>query len=184
MRSIAAPICAVSMLVAGCGATIHSSVAPSADLAKYKTYSFYTPTDGQVQPESIADGVIKSALKRDLAKAGFTEAMAGQPDFLIAFKVKQQQKLDVHTGGYGYGYYGYGHRFGTWPGATNVTEYTQGTLVIDFIDRQTQQVFWRGTGSQVVNHPDSPNLDKIDKVVGQIVDKYPTSMASVSRNAM
>jgi hypothetical protein len=163
------------LVVTGCGATVRSTVASNADLGKYKTWAFHSAPNQQGQAETLSDQSIRGALKQDLAARGLTEATTGQPDFLVSYHVKQQQKFDYDT--VGYGFYG-------WPGGADVTEYTQGTLIIDFIDPQTNQVFWRGTGSEVVNHPDSPNTAKIDKAVAKIVNKYPAPIAAVPRTTM
>lgn len=160
------------LLVTGCGATIRSSVASNANLDKYKSYSFVAPAQETGQPQTIADQTIRSALQQNLAMKGLHET-AGTPDFLVSYHVKQEQKLEATR--MGYGFYG---------GPVDVNQYTQGTLIVDFIDPQTHQVFWRGTATDVVNHPDSPNPAKIEKVVGQIVDKYPATMAAVPRPAM
>ena len=176
--SVSSTVVALMIIATGCGATIRSTTASNADLAKYKTYSFYTPPSKTGQAQTIADQTIESSLKQSLAAKGLTEAAPGQnPDFLVAHHLKEQQKLDVDTMGYGYGFYG-------WRGGADVTEYTQGTLIVDFIDPQTKQVFWRGTASDVLNHPESPNTGKITKVVGQIIDRYPSAVASTARTTM
>ncbi len=178
MRSLmSSTAVAILLIVTGCGATIRSTTATNADLAKYKTFSFYTPAYKQGQPETIVDQTIKSSLAQNLSAKGLTEATAN-PDFLIAFHVKQQQKLDANTVGYGFGGWG-------WGGPGFVTTYTQGTVIVDFIDAQSKQVFWRGTATDVVNHPESPNTAKLDKVVGQIVNRYPgAGMAAAPRTGM
>jgi hypothetical protein len=168
-------VAALILVAAGCGATIRSTTASNADLAKYRTYSFLTPPSKAGQPETIVDQTINSSLKESLATKGLTEAAPGQaPDFLIAHHAKTQQKLDVEP--MGYGFYGWG--------GTDVTQYTEGTLIVDFIDPQTKQVFWRGTANDVVNHPESPNTGKLSKVVGKIVDRYPAAMAAAPRTTM
>ena len=166
------------LLITGCGATIHSSTASNAILSKYKTYSFYTPAYKQGQPESIVDQSITANLEQDLAAKGLTKDVSGDPDFLIAYHVKEQQRLDADT--VGYGFWGWGG----WAGPVSVTQYTQGTLIVDFIDPQTKQVFWRGTATDVVNHPETPNTAKLGKVVGQIVNKYPAPVAEAPRTSM
>jgi hypothetical protein len=66
-----------------------------------------------------------------------------------------------------------------------VNEYTQGTLFIDFIDPKTNQVFWRGTASAVVNHPENPNGKKLASAVDKVMKKYPSEVASAgARPAM
>jgi hypothetical protein len=172
-------VTAAILVAAGCGATIRSTTASNADLAKYRTYSLSAPPAQAGQAQTIADQTIVSSLKEDLAAKGLTEAAPGQaPDFLVAHHVKTQQRVDVEPMAYGYGYGFYG-----W-GGDDVTQYTEGTLIVDFIDPQTKKVFWRGTASDVVNHPESPNPAKITKVVGQIVDRYPSVMAATPRTTM
>jgi Domain of unknown function (DUF4136) len=174
--TVCASVVAALLMVTGCGATIHSSTASNADLAKYKTFSFYTPSYKQGKPASIADQTIRSALEQDLAARGLTKATTEKPDFLVSYHVKEQQRLDADTVGYG---------FWGWNGPVAVTEYTQGTLIVDFIDPQTNQVFWRGTATDVVSHPESPNTAKLNKVVAQIVDRYPAaSVAATPRTGM
>jgi hypothetical protein len=58
-------------------------------------------------------------------------------------------------------------------------------LIVDFIDPHTNQVFWRGTATDIVNNPNSPDLGKLDAAVTKLVKQYPGSaMASTSRPAM
>jgi hypothetical protein len=166
MRTGCGLLAVAALAIGGCGASIHSTVAPNANLARYRTYAFYTPPYKEGQAETIADQTIRSSLRQDLAEKGLTESTTTEPDFLVTYHVMTHQQLDVAAVGYG---------FWGWPGAA-VTSYTEGTLVVDFIDPKTRQVFWRGTATGVVNHPQSPNLAKLDKVVSQVVDRYPTTM--------
>jgi Domain of unknown function (DUF4136) len=172
-----AGLAAILAIGAGCGATVHSTVAPNANLGQYRNYSFQTPRYRVGQSESPAEQELRAALRNNLAQKGLTEAPAGQqPDFLVAYHVKEQQKLDVDTMGYGFGW--------GWGGPAAVTTYTQGTLIVDFIDPRTNQAFWRGTASDIVDHPESPDLGKLDKAVAKLVNQYPSMVASAPRPAM
>jgi hypothetical protein len=158
--------------LAGCGATIRTSVAPTANLGQYHTFAFAPPPQGQ--PVTLVDQTIESAVRRDLAAKGLAEAAPGQPaDFHVAYHVKTEQKIESYP--VGYGYWGYG--------GMSINEYTQGTLILAFVDPHTNQVFWRGTASDVVNHPESPDLQKVDQVVGQVIEKYPM-VAAAPRTTM
>jgi hypothetical protein len=176
MRTRIARFIAIGAIAAGCGATVSSTVAPNANLGQYKTFAFKTPQYRAGRAESPAEQELQTALRNDLAQKGLAEAAPGQPpDFLIAYHVKEQQKLDVADVGYGWG----------WGlGGPDVTEYTQGSLIVDFIDPHTNKAFWRGTASDVVNNPNSPNLGKVDKAVAKLVNQYPSAMASTSRPTM
>jgi hypothetical protein len=173
MRSSIVGCAAVLLVGSGCGASVSSTVTPGASLGHYQTYSFLTPSNQEGQAESPATQEVHMALARELAKKGLMPAAPGQaPDFQVAYHVKTQQRMDVSH----YGYY--------W-GPTNVYSYTVGTLIVDFVDPQTNQVFWRGTASQVADNPSSPDLAKVDKAVAKLVKQYPGSaMASVPRPAM
>jgi Domain of unknown function (DUF4136) len=90
-------------------------------------------------------------------------------------KVSVQQYTDW---GYGYGGgwpYGYGY-YGMWAGAprtyVDVNQYTEGTLVLDFVDRHTKKLVFRGIGKAVVGGPES-NASKIEEAVAKIVAEFP-----------
>lgn len=176
MQTRIAHIVAIVAFAAGCGATVHSSVAPNANLGQYKTFAFQQPPYRAGHPESPAEQELQAALRNNLAMKGITEAPAGQPpEFLVTYHVKTQQKLDVQQVGYG---------FGWGLGGTDVYQYTEGTIIVDFIDPRTNQAFWRGTASDVVNQPEMPDVGKLDKAVAKLVNQYPSQMAATSRSQM
>ncbi len=159
--------------IAGCGATIRTSVAPNANLGQYRTYAFTDIPGQEGRAQSLVDQTIQQSLRQDLAAKGLVEATSGRPDFLVSYHVKEEQKIESYP--VGYGYWGYA--------GTEINQYTQGTLIVAFIDPQTHNVFWRGSAVGVVHHPESPNLDKVSKVVGQVIDKYPV-VAATPRTTM
>jgi hypothetical protein len=163
-----------TMFVAGCGATVHSSMSPGTNLSRYKTFSFYSSPYKQGKPESIADQEIRAAIKQNLVAKGTTEATGGQADFFVAYHVVEQQKLEATD--VGYGYWGVG--------GVDLTTYTQGTIVVDFIDPQTKKVFWRGTASEIVSDPNNVNTARLDKAVAKLINKYPYNVASATRPSM
>jgi hypothetical protein len=176
MKTRISALAALLVLCVGCGATVSSTVAPNANLAQYHTFAFRTPHYREGKAESPAEQELRAALRNDLGQKGLMEAAPGQvPDFFVAYHVKTEQKLDVNSVGYGY-WWGYG--------GYDVTTYTQGTLIVDFIDPRSNSIFWRGTASQVVNHPYAPDMNRLDKAVAKLVEQYPSMMASVPRSTM
>jgi hypothetical protein len=165
----------ILVLASGCGATVRSSVAPNTNLAQYRTFSFYHSPQNVL---TIADQAIESSLRERLMAKGMVEAPEGgsPPDFLVSYHVRLQQEV---SGGPGYwpGYYGWGY-YG------NVYTYTVGTLIVDFIDARTQRAFWRGTASQVVNNPATPDTNKIEGAVTKLMNQYPLNLAATQRPAM
>jgi hypothetical protein len=173
MRSFIMGCAALVLVGAGCGAAVTSTVTPGSNLGQYKTYTFLTPHYRQGRPESPAEQEARASLAQGLADKGLMLAQPGQkPDFEVAYNVKEQQKWDVEDLGYYWG-----------PG--NVYSYTQGTLIVDFVDPATNKVFWRGTATDVVDNPSSPDLGKVDAAVTKMVKQYPGSaLASTARPAM
>ncbi|MBS2027205.1 MAG: DUF4136 domain-containing protein [Deltaproteobacteria bacterium] len=151
-----------ALALAGCAPiSVRSQAAPDVNFAGYKTYAFFTAL-APGAPETVVEQDIRGSLERNLATHGMVPA-TGKPDFLVAYHTQLQQKLSATN--YGYGYWGgWGPDFYT---------YTQGTIVLDFIDPKTNKVFWHGTATSVVSHPENPDASKIDAAITKLLERYP-----------
>jgi hypothetical protein len=145
---------------------VKTNYVPNANFAQYRTYAWLPNKDtgqtAQLMHGSPAEQALKSDVAQQLATKGIQQDTTGNPDFLIAYHVMSKEKTDVMDWGYGYG----------WGGGADVYQYTQGTLVLDFIDPRTQQAFWRGYASDVVNDP-SQAAGKVGEAVTKMMEKYP-----------
>jgi hypothetical protein len=179
MRRAMHCVAATAMLLAGCaGISTNAQVSPGTNLAKYQTYGWYKPPSAAA--ESMAEQQLRASLEQQLAQKGLTPATTNPPDFLISYHAMERQKIEA-TPGYGYGGFGYGYGWGGYPAFTT---YTEGTLIVDFIDPQTNKVFWRGTAKGVVDHPDNPDPQRIDQAAAKLINQYPAQLASAPRQAM
>ncbi len=167
-------VVSAAALAAGCASvSTHATTAPGANLARYQTYAWAEEPAGAVQ--TPADQQIRASIAQALGQKGMTTAPPGtRPDFLVAYQTAAQEKVNVVENGPWY--HGYRSR--------DVESYTEGTLIVDFIDPATRQVFWRGTASSVVEHPDNPNPRKIAEAVAKLMKKYPGEVAATPRPAM
>lgn len=173
-------------LVAACALAACSTVTVATDydraapFGKYKTYSLAPAAKGEtLSPTSEA--ALRDALRTQLAARGISEAAGGKADLAVARHVFLQEKVSVQQyTDWGYGYagrwpYSYGY-YNMWAGAPatymDVSQYTQGTLVLDFVDTRTNKVVFRGTGTAVVSGPES-NAAKIREAVTKIVAGLP-----------
>lgn len=114
-----------------------------------------------------------------LANQGYQKIDSGA-DLLINFSVLTKDKVDINTyqvyDGYAPGWYWapgypYGYRrldFMNTRTETSVKEYTQGTLIIDFVDPANNQLVWRGIGSKRL--PSQATSEKTDALVKLVVD--------------
>ncbi len=162
------------LAVAACATvSTQARLMPGTNLAQYRTFA-WAPRARQI--ETPADQAIRGSIQQDLAEKGIVPN-PGQPDFLVSYHTKTRERMEVYPGYYGAGYYA------AW-GYPDINTYTEGTLIVDFIDPRTQQIFWRGTATGVVEHPDNPDPEKIADAVDKLMDEYPAQVAGVARPQM
>lgn len=110
-------------------------------LAGLKSFAFapLSPEDPLSSRPDVAQK-IGSDLKSQLEKAGFAEDKQN-PSFLVEYSASKHTYSDS-----------YSTTTNAWTAGSEVwnTKYTVGTLVVDFLDPQTKQPFWRGTATQTV----------------------------------
>ena len=161
--------------------TVATDYDRAARFGEYKTYALTPPKrGGTMSPTSEA--ALRDAVRAALNARGLVEAPIGKADLDIVRQVFVQQKTSVEEWtqwGYGPGGWpsGYG-RYGVWAGAPtsylDVQQYHEGTLVLDFVDRRTKKLVFRGIGQAVVEGPES-NAGKIREAVDKIVSGYPSA---------
>lgn len=182
LSTLAAWVIAACALVSCSTVTVSTDYDRSAPFTKYKTYTLAPAPQGQTLSPS-GEAALRASLRAELAARGITEAARGRGDLAIARHAFLQEKVSMHQyTDWGYGYQGgWPYRYGTygvWTGApmtyTDVNQYTQGTLVLDFVDTRTNKLVFRGTGEAVAGDPGS-NANKIGEAVRKIVAKFPVA---------
>jgi len=175
------PVLIAACTLAACSTvTVTTDYDRAASFGKYKTYALEPAVHGQtLSPTSEA--ALRDALRTELATRGISEAPAAKADLAVVRHVLTQEKVSVQQySDWGYGYHGtwpytYG-TYGVWTGAphtyTDVRNYTQGTLILDFVDTHTKKLVFRGTGTAVVGGPES-NAGKIQEAVKKTVAGFP-----------
>lgn len=139
---------ALGCLVSACSSTqVYATHDPSADFRNYTTYGF-VPQLGTDDPQygSLLSEFLKQAAARELEARGYRAAE--KPDLLVNFYVRTQDRIRSHrspSSFYGFRQLGFWN-YGVWGGyvgyETTVTQYTEGTLHIDVVDRVLRQVVW------------------------------------------
>jgi hypothetical protein len=165
---------------------IRTQAAVHANLASYRTYAFMpkpgTDKDGY---KTLTTQTLERSVGREMVARGYTPASGGQPDLLINFSVKTRDKVEGDSGpafglGYGYGWgrghYGYG--FGLNDYYNDIQTVTEGSLIIDLVDREHNEVVWSGTAvgrltKKVLDNPDP----QIERSVTEIFARYPIKAA-------
>lgn len=171
-------ICLCSALcgfLASCATTPQVSVRTDYNhkisFAEYKTYFL----DLSEAPELRDTGraALADALKSSMAARGITETSRAQADLIVVPVVSTQEKLHtVPTRNTTYVLSHRGFGSGTWYINNDVTQFTEGTLVLDFLDRKRRVIVFRGLGQGVLSTPQR-NAAGIREVVTRIVAALP-----------
>jgi multidrug efflux pump subunit AcrB/predicted DNA-binding transcriptional regulator len=168
MNTLRTFLCCGLLLLCACAAataqTVQTDYDHSFNLARLKTYDFY-PQDRKpgdpLAASPLNDRRIHNALDAQLRANGLNNVTSGQADFLIAYFVTTRRGLDIQD-----------NRLGLLQrmGSINVSQVTEGTIVVIFVNRATQQEVWRGYVSGTINPKD---LDKdVNKGIAKLVQKF------------
>ena len=67
----------------------------------------------------------------------------------------------------------FGRYGGGWAMNADVQQYTEGSLLIDFVDNRTHKIIFRGLGQAAVSSSADGNAAAIQEAVNKIVAAYP-----------
>jgi hypothetical protein len=168
-----------TVAVGGCSTVkVQTDYDPGADFARLQSYAWLPdprpPTGDPRIDSTLLDSRIRSAVDSQLATRGFRQVSPDQADFLVAYHVALETKLDVDTIHHGYGY-GRGRWYGGVSTSTRVSEYEQGTLLLDFVDPKTRQLLWRGSASARLRSKSSPekSQERVNQAVAAMLKRFP-----------
>lgn len=170
-----------SLLITGCASTpqIYTNFEKEVDFNQYKSFSFYNLIEDKKQPyTTLVDKEIQKAITNELEARGLTKAEEG--DLKISFNVYTKEKVQTNTApamyGSAFNYRGrYGYTYGMhYTSETWITQYTEGTLNIDLVDRVQKQLIWEGAAVGRLKDQMPEDVDKvIDELVNSILAEYP-----------
>jgi hypothetical protein len=154
------------MLAAGCSSMHYAADWDhGTEFRKYETFEFApTPKEDKTGPEVsnkvFLDRRIKRAVTETLEKKGIRPAEAGaRGQLIVVYWMNLRDVVDVYT----YGYY---------PSGATSSSYKEGTLVLDLVDRELDEVVWRGWVGGMkaeIRHSE----EQIFHVVGKILRSFP-----------
>ena len=138
--------------------SVQSDYNRSFRFSELKTFGFAVQQRSATDPlagDSLNDGRIRTAMESQLSANGY-RMESGSPDFVIAYHVTTKNKLNVQD-------YGPPRWFGRRD--IRVDQYSEGTLLVDFIDTKTNQVIWRGRASGTLE------MKGVDKKISKSAEK-------------
>jgi len=171
-------IAAAVLLLAACAKTPDIDYDKSVDFTNYKTFAWFpqaTLADaGNYQISPLMEKRVREAVNAQLQANGMTPADEASADVLINYHASVDTKVDVDTFNVGYGarwnYWGMGYNT-----QTTTREYDVGTLVIDVVDRASNQLVWRGAREGRLQKKQTPEQRNaaVNEAVATILSGFP-----------
>jgi hypothetical protein len=189
------PAAAVVALAACASAVqVRTALSPDASLSGLRTFRVQpTPkpsiasaqsTNDPMLVNSISNRALRADLQRGFAKLGYA-VNDSTPDFCVAYYASTNQQLDITTYDYGYSlrprwWRGWGPRYRDMY-APMVTQYTQGTVIVDVFDPKSKELLWRGQGVAAVSDNQEQYAQELQTTVAAILAKFPAAAPSVAQ---
>lgn len=151
------------LLLSACASKPDFDYDKSVDFSQYKSFAWMPSASLTRNTQGAADYQINGLMERrvqqavaaELAAKGMQQVEPAQADILINYHASVETKVDVDTIDVGYGarwnYWGVGYST-----QTTTHEYDVGTLVVDVIDRQKNELVWRAAKEGRLSKNQSP----------------------------
>jgi hypothetical protein len=175
------------MVFAGCdsgnGLNVKTDYDKNVNFAQYHTFTFQrgriiNRLGVQDTNNTLVDGRIRDAVVNQLSAKGL-QLNTQSPDLVVTYIAGAKNKQEIESLGptpYDSPFFGgpFGFRRDAFWGAGYdqfyVHDYTQGTLILDFIDPHTRQLVWR---AYVAGPVDEPDAKTINNAVSAALKQYP-----------
>ncbi len=173
-RGIAISMCALALTfaVAAMAQQVETTVDRAADFSKYRTFKIEIATKWG---NPIGEKNMLEELTTAFTAKGWTQDTSGSPDVNIVVHgaTKERQRIDTFYTGGGGGYYGGWGWGGVGSSSTMVSEYTEGTLVVDIFDSATKQLVWRGVAQDELKAKQNKREKQATKAVTKLLKDFP-----------
>jgi hypothetical protein len=173
------PVAAALVLLAAAAVSACSSVSittdydESADFGAVRTFAWMPPAPGEPPAfagNTIVEKRVTAAVERELGARGLKRDDAS-PSFLIAVHTLSRDVLNITTWpSWGYGWHG--SHTGAWDDHVEVNQYTEGTLVLDFVRPGSEGLLWRGVARSVIDSETGSN-EFVNEVIGKLLADFP-----------
>lgn len=189
------PIAAVIGLAACAPAVqVRTALSPDASLSGLSTFRVQpTPkpsiasaqsTSDPMLVNSISNRALRGDLRQGFEKLGYA-VNDSTPDFCVAYYASTNQQLDITAWDYGYSlrpswWRGWGPRYRDIY-EPMVTQYTQGTVIVDVFDPKNRELLWRGQGVAAVSDNQDQYVQELQATVAAILAKFPAAAAKVAQ---
>jgi hypothetical protein len=163
---------------AGCAPiTVSAHIERGVSFAGYETYDWgpaanFPVGDPRLDNNSFFVDYLMGAIEKGMAAKGYAHSAGAPPDLLIHYHASVTQKVDVYTTEMKQGATIEGYE-------PRMTQYEQGTIVVDIVDASTGQLLWRGWSQGVLDGV----IDNQARLERQVEDGVARLMALLPQGA-
>jgi hypothetical protein len=155
------------LLILGCSSTqINIKYDKNAEYSRYETYG-WLKTGKQLDNYNRIDNqeledLIQNAINTMMQSRGYELISEGDPDILVTFYAGVTGDIVQDESGYTYGKWFEGDR--------EIEQ--EGILLIDIIDNETRELFWRGRGNGLIDDPETARAE-VTEITQKIFKQFP-----------
>jgi len=155
----------------------------------FRTYTIETPDDLIRTVDELQQERVEAALGEYLAARGYVESSSADADMILSYFGTSEEGTDIDTYQTYNSFYSYNTCFhcggivvarSPFPQTqVRTVDYTEGVLMIDFIDPASNALKWRGQTSLRLSRREADSLDVaerteiVDSAVKAILDQFP-----------
>jgi hypothetical protein len=178
-RLVASILIAFAALLTGCTSfRVTTDYDRNMDFSGWTTYAWLPAWPEQGDDPRIhndlLDARVRSAVDLAMAALGFEKVPEANADFLVAYHVSLETRIDVHTvhDSSHYSRRGWSGSAGT---TTRVSQYERGTLLLDVVHPEERRLVWRGsTNARVRERADPLEREKrVNEAAQSILNRFP-----------
>lgn len=140
------------------------------DFSQYNSFAFYKPGIDAAEISDLDKKRILRAIERELVAKGMVKNT--DPDLLVSIFTESTENVNIYQNNFGYGW-GWNPYFWGPGGFNTVSTNVEGTLYIDLIDAEQNQLVWQGLGTGILSLDMDKKDKKINEIVNEILEKYP-----------
>lgn len=164
-----------SVLITSCSSIkVTSDYDTKVDFNQYNTFAFYKPGIDKAEISDLDKKRILRAIETELMTKGFIKSE--NPDLLVSIFTKSREKVNINQNnnfGYGFGW-GWNPWMMNGMNNVNVSQYTEGTLFVDFIDKEKKELVWQGVGTGALKLQNREKKEeRIKLFVKEIISRFP-----------
>ncbi len=161
-------LCATVLALTCSPVSVRHDYDPQANFNNLRTFS-WLPIPQKAEVNQLVVRRIRDAVTNELQAKGL-QRNSQNPDFLIAMHGTSKEKLEIQD-------WGYSSRSSAYWGGRDISirQYTEGTLILDFIDAKSKQLIWRGVAQGAVDPGATPEqrTKRINDGVAKLFAKFP-----------